>query len=126
MQSTGVSGIFSNRNMRLQRNLKMNAPENIDALQVQQQAELEISRLIDRSRTAQQQITEYTQQQVDELITAMVYAVARDDRAEQIARFTVEETQLGNYQGKYLKIHRKTRAALMDIIAAARSWSSFA
>ena len=116
MQSTGVSGIFSNRNVRLQRNLKMNAPENIDALQVQQQAELEISRLIDRSRTAQQQIAEYTQQQVDELITAMVYAVARDDRAEQIARFTVEETQLGNYQGKYLKIHRKTRAALMDII----------
>ena len=116
MQSTGVSGIFSNRNIRLSGNLKMNAPEKIDALQVQKQAELEISRLIDRSRTAQQQIAEYTQQQVDELITAMVYAVARDGRAEQIARFTIKETQLGNYQGKYLKIHRKTRAALMDII----------
>ena len=33
-----------------------------------------------------------------------------------IARHTVEETQLGNYDGKYLKIFRKTRAALMDII----------
>ncbi|MEE4661307.1 MAG: aldehyde dehydrogenase family protein, partial [Halieaceae bacterium] len=42
--------------------------------------------------------------------------VAREDRAEEIAQFTVDETRLGNYSGKYLKIHRKTRAALMDII----------
>jgi sulfoacetaldehyde dehydrogenase len=46
----------------------------------------------------------------------MVWAVAREDRSEEIARFTLEETQLGNYEGKYLKIHRKTRATLMDII----------
>lgn len=77
---------------------------------------VEIAALIERSRKAQATIADYTQEQVDELITAMVYAVARDDRAEEIARFTVEETQLGNYEGKYLKIHRKTRATLMDII----------
>jgi len=76
----------------------------------------EMAGLIARSRKAQAQIANYTQEQVDELIRAMVYAVARDDRAEEIARFTVEETQLGNYDGKYLKIHRKTRATLMDII----------
>ena len=67
----------------------------------------EIATLIERSRKAQAQIANYTQEQVDELITAMVYAVAREDRAEEIAKFTVEETQLGNYDGKYLKIHRK-------------------
>tara|TARA_B110000503_G_C7151767_1_gene415536 strand:- start:750 stop:2144 length:1395 start_codon:yes stop_codon:yes gene_type:complete len=76
----------------------------------------EIAALIARSRKAQAQIANYTQAQVDELITAMVYAVAREDRSEEIARFTLEETQLGNYEGKYLKIHRKTRATLMDII----------
>lgn len=76
----------------------------------------EIATLIERSRKAQAQIANYTQEQVDELITAMVYAVAREDRAEEIAKFTVEETQLGNYDGKYLKIHRKTRATLLDII----------
>jgi sulfoacetaldehyde dehydrogenase len=53
---------------------------------------------------------------VDELIRAMVWAVARPHRSEKIAQFTVDETQLGNYDGKYLKIHRKTRATLMDII----------
>jgi sulfoacetaldehyde dehydrogenase len=36
--------------------------------------------------------------------------------AEEIAQFTVDETQLGNYDGKFLKIQRKTRATLMDII----------
>ena len=76
----------------------------------------EMAVLIERSRVAQQQIANYTQEQVDELIRAMVYAVAREDRAEEIAQFTVNETQLGNYEGKYLKIHRKTRATLMDII----------
>ncbi len=76
----------------------------------------EIAAMIARARAAQAQIEHYTQQQVDELITAMVWAVAREERSEEIARFAVEETQLGNYEGKYLKIHRKTRATLMDII----------
>ena len=75
-----------------------------------------VQSLVARSRRAQAQIENYTQAQVDELITAMVWAVARPDVAEKIARFTVEETQLGNYDGKYLKIFRKTRAALYDII----------
>ena len=78
--------------------------------------EQEVAVLIERARVAQEAIADYSQDQVDELIRAMVYAVAREDRAEEIAHFTVEETQLGNYEGKYLKIHRKTRATLMDII----------
>ena len=76
----------------------------------------EIAALIARSRAAQAQIANYTQEQVDELIRAMVWAVAKPGVAEMIARHTVEETQLGNYDGKYLKIFRKTRATLMDII----------
>jgi sulfoacetaldehyde dehydrogenase len=78
--------------------------------------EAEIRGLIERSRAAQAQIENYTQEQVDLLVRAMVWAVARPGVAEDIARFTVEETQLGNYDGKYLKIFRKTRAALMDIL----------
>jgi sulfoacetaldehyde dehydrogenase len=79
-------------------------------------AGLEIKSLIERSRKAQAQIENYTQEQVDELIRAMVWSVARPGVAEKIARFTVEETGLGNYEGKYLKIFKKTRATLMDII----------
>uniref|UniRef100_UPI0035695AFC aldehyde dehydrogenase family protein n=1 Tax=Zhongshania sp. TaxID=1971902 RepID=UPI0035695AFC len=75
-----------------------------------------VQSLVARSRAAQAQIANYSQEQVDELITAMVWSVARPEVAEKIARFTVEETQLGNYEGKYLKIFKKTRAALFDII----------
>ena len=79
-------------------------------------AQKEIAALIARSRAAQAQIEDYTQEQVDELITCMVWAVARPEVAEKIAQFTVDETALGNYDGKYLKIFRKTRATLVDII----------
>lgn len=87
------------------------------ALKIEESPEaVEIAALVARSRAAQAQIEHYTQEQVDRLIRAMVWAVAREDVAEMIARHTVEETQLGNYDGKYLKIFRKTRATLMDII----------
>ena len=76
----------------------------------------EIAALVARSRAAQAKIAHYTQAKVDGLIRAMVWAVAKPEVAEMIARHTVEETQLGNYEGKYLKIFRKTRATLMDII----------
>jgi sulfoacetaldehyde dehydrogenase len=76
----------------------------------------EIAALVARSRAAQAQIENYTQEQVNALIRAMVWAVAKPGVAETIAQHTVDETQLGNYDGKYLKIFRKTRATLMDII----------
>ncbi len=76
----------------------------------------EIAALVARSRVAQAQIENYTQEQVDRLIRGMVWAVAKEATAEKIAQHTVDETQLGNYDGKYLKIFRKTRATLMDII----------
>ena len=47
--------------------------------------EEEIRGLIQRSRAAQQQIEHYTQEQVDELIRAMVWSVARPGMAEEIA-----------------------------------------
>ena len=75
-----------------------------------------IADLVARSRAAQKQIEHYSQEQVDALIKAMVWSVARPGVAEEIAQFTVDETQLGNYDGKFLKIQRKTRATLLDII----------
>jgi sulfoacetaldehyde dehydrogenase len=87
------------------------------ALKIEQSSDAdEIAVLVARSRAAQEQIAHYTQEQVDALIRAMVWSVARPGVAEMIAQKTVDETQLGNYDGKYLKIFRKTRATLMDII----------
>ena len=88
--------------------------EQATSAAIEAAASIEI--LINRSKAAQAQIEHYSQEQVNELITAMVWSVARPGVAEEIAQFTVDETQLGNYAGKFLKISRKTRATLMDII----------
>lgn len=86
------------------------------AMSTESTAAQEIAELIARARSAQEQIEHYTQEQVNDLIRAMVWSVARPGVAEELAQFTVDETQLGNYAGKFLKIQRKTRATLMDII----------
>lgn len=76
----------------------------------------DIATMIEKSRIAQAQIENYSQEQVDDLITAMVYSIAPEETSKMIAQHTIDETRLGNYDGKFLKIHRKTRCALMDII----------
>jgi sulfoacetaldehyde dehydrogenase len=94
----------------------MGKEERIFASDEAAEAAAEIAGLVARARAAQKRIEHYTQAQVDDLIRAMVWSVAKPGVAEEIAQLTVDETQLGNYEGKYLKIFRKTRAALMDII----------
>ncbi len=76
----------------------------------------EIKSLVDRARAAQKQIENYSQEQVDQLLRAMVWSVARPGVAEAIAKQAVEETALGNYEGKFTKMSKKCRAALFDII----------
>lgn len=94
----------------------MGVQERIFANDEAAQAAAEVAALVERSRAAQRQIEHASQERVDALIRAMVWSVAKPGTAEEIAQLTVDETQLGNYEGKYLKIFRKTRAALMDII----------
>ncbi|MCK9504148.1 MAG: aldehyde dehydrogenase family protein [Porticoccaceae bacterium] len=72
--------------------------------------------LMERARKAQSIIENYTQEQLDELIKAMVWSCAQPGVAEDIAAYTLEETRLGDYNGKFAKIFTKTRAALMDIL----------
>ncbi len=76
----------------------------------------EIAAMIERARVAQAKIEDYSQEQVDALIKAMVWSCCQPGVAEGIATHTLEETQLGDYNGKFAKIFTKTRAALMDII----------
>lgn len=76
----------------------------------------EVQELITRARKAQAQIENYTQEQVDELIRGMVWSCAQPGVAEDLARHALEETRLGDYNGKFAKMFTKTRAALMDIL----------
>ena len=76
----------------------------------------EVEALVERASAAQAAIADYTQEQVDELIKAMVWSCAQPGVAEELAQQTLDETQLGDYNGKFAKISVKTRATLMDIL----------
>ena len=75
----------------------------------------QISLLIDNARIAQRQIEDYSQQQVDELVTAICWAIVRRDRAEELARTAVAEGGFGNYHDKVMKIRNRCMGTLADM-----------
>ena len=83
---------------------------------VEDEVTREVNEIMGRARAAQTVLSGYTQEQVDALIRAMVWSVSQPGVAEKISKFAVEETELGNFEGKYAKIYGKARAALLDII----------
>jgi sulfoacetaldehyde dehydrogenase len=75
----------------------------------------EISAVVARARAAAQAIEHYTQEQVDELVTAVAWAVVRKDRAEALARLAVDEGGFGNYADKVTKINKRVVGVLADM-----------
>jgi acyl-CoA reductase-like NAD-dependent aldehyde dehydrogenase len=73
------------------------------------------SAAVDRARAAARAIENYTQEQVDELVTAVAWAVVRKDRAEALARLAVEEGGFGNYADKVTKISKRVTGVLADM-----------
>ena len=75
----------------------------------------EIGVYIQNARIAQQQIENYSQTQVDDLVTAVCWAIVRQDRAEQLARLAVDEGGFGNYNDKVTKIRNRLMGTLTDM-----------
>ena len=73
----------------------------------------EIQTLVSRARSAQAQIEDYTQEQVDELVTSVAWHVVRD--AETLARIAVDEGGFGNYESKVSKIRNRVGGTLADM-----------
>lgn len=80
-------------------------------------AESGVAEVVARARAAQAAIGGWTAAQVDELTTAVAYAVARKDRAEGLARLAVDEAGFGNYADKVTKIQRRVLGVLTDLRA---------
>lgn len=68
-----------------------------------------------RAREAQAVIADYSQEQVDELVTAVAWSVARKDRAEELAQLAVDEGSFGNYADKVVKINKRVLGVLADM-----------
>lgn len=73
----------------------------------------EIQVLMARARAAQAQINDYSQEQVDELVTSVAWHVVRD--AEALARIAVDEGGFGNYESKVSKIRNRVTGTLADM-----------
>jgi len=71
--------------------------------------------LIDRAREAQKVADKFTQEQVDELVTAIAWEIVQESNSQEIAKLAYEESRLGNYESKYAKLQKKIRGALRDI-----------
>lgn len=79
-------------------------------------AKIMVSELIARARAAQEVAEGYSQERVDELVTAIAWEMVNVDNAKKkIATLAIEESQLGNYEGKYGKLMKKVRGALRDM-----------
>jgi sulfoacetaldehyde dehydrogenase len=75
----------------------------------------EVFTIVARARAAAAAIADYTQQQVDELVTAVAWAVVRKDNAEALAKLAVDEGGFGNYADKVTKINKRVTGVLHDM-----------
>jgi sulfoacetaldehyde dehydrogenase len=75
----------------------------------------EVTEVVGRARAAQLAIDNYSQEQVDALVTAVAWAVVRDDRAQALAQQAVDEGGFGNYADKVTKISKRVTGVLADM-----------
>lgn len=74
-----------------------------------------VAGLMERARKAQKSIEHYSQEQVDRLVQAVVWNVVKDGPAQEIAKLAVEESGMGNYEGKYNKLMAKGKGCIRDL-----------
>jgi sulfoacetaldehyde dehydrogenase len=78
--------------------------------------EKHIANLVERARKAQAIAEHYSQEKVDELVTAIVWNIVKDGPAQIISQMAVDESQMGNYESKYAKLMTKCKGALRDML----------
>ena len=86
---------------------------------VQDASEAEIvavSSLIESAKAAMAQIVHADQARVDELVTAVAWALYKPENAERLAEQAVADTGIGNVADKIIKNQRKTFGALRDLL----------
>lgn len=78
----------------------------------------DIDMLLARARTAQRSYEQYSQEQVDEVVTAVGWAIVDPEHNRKLAELAVRDTGLGNVPDKIIKNRRKTMGLLRDLRGA--------
>jgi len=79
------------------------------------QAKEYVADLIEQSRKAQKIAEGYDQAMVDKLCAAIAWATVKADVAEELAQLCLEETKMGNIDGKRGKLRIRPRGAWRDM-----------
>lgn len=75
----------------------------------------EVAAVVARARAAMEQIADWDQERVDELVTAVGWAICRKDNAERLAQLAVDEGGFGSYTDKVTKINRRVTGLIADM-----------
>jgi sulfoacetaldehyde dehydrogenase len=75
----------------------------------------EVAAIVARAHAAQEAIANWDQERVDELVTAVGWAIVRKDHAESLAQLAVDEGGFGTYADKLTKIQRRVNGLLADM-----------
>lgn len=74
-----------------------------------------ILNMIDKAREAMTHFYDYSQEQVDEVVQAVAWAIYKPGNAEKLAELAIQDTGLGRYDDKVTKKRRKTMGTLYDL-----------
>lgn len=77
-----------------------------------------IAAYIEKARTAQHQIKDYSQAQIDEVCVAVGWEVYNDENIKQLAHKAVQDTGMGNVADKITKHKNKVLGVLKDLKGA--------
>ena len=74
-----------------------------------------VQKLVIKAKKAQSIFKNFNQNQVDEVVTAVAWALCKPSNNNIISNLAVEQTGLGNPKDKILKNRRKTLGLLRDL-----------
>lgn len=83
------------------------------AKQTPEEAQAEITAMVERARRAQRAIEDYTQEQADALVTSVGWHVFKN--REALARLAIEEGGFGRYEDKVAKFENRVMGTLADM-----------
>jgi len=89
---------------------------NRQTSETDQEESLVIDGLLSNGLKAMQEIAGATQEQIDEMVTAIAWALYKPENARAMAELAVEDTGIGNVEDKVIKNTRKTFGTLRDLL----------
>lgn len=77
-----------------------------------------VALLVEKARAAQQIFNQYDQVQVDEVVTAVGWAIINEGNNHLLTEMAIKDTGIGKYEDKIIKNYRKTMGLLRDLQGA--------